>query len=335
MINRKILNLVFKNEELNTILRKENPLKISKFKTASATLFGNTEFAIQNIQQSTKSAELVCYKKRLESEIINESNSSSIFGEIRALGYLINMGLDVKIIPTKKVSATSDFEINFNDTKVIVEVKTRLIDEFEKKKLNDTENDNKQLEILIAPFGYTKISEQIVENIISKLCAIKQNETQVNPKYCNILWIDLQDETLFDIDGATLCLPFSSWQNKLYSGGAYYAFYGWKGAPIFDGHEIVEEDLTNLGSMKHDGRFEKASSYDAVILSLCDSTVVFENPSAKIPIPKILKKKLLNLFKFKIEFSMINWSSENILKERIQINKKLILELSKDVKYKF
>ena len=70
--------------------------------------------------------------------------------------------------------------------------------------------------------------------------------------------------------------PINTWNCGFYSGPLWYALYGWKGIPIFEGESIYSSVI-----IRHDGRFRMETKIDAVICSLPRCTMIFDNPFTK------------------------------------------------------
>lgn len=267
------------------------------------------------------------------------SDAASALSEIRTYGYLLQTGLSVVPVPKK----SSDFLIKSNEGEgVRVEVFAKQHDNEVAKDLekfrNETEKDAEKLRREktpafisrisdpVAPFGKPKKDEKIAENVISRLASIKQDEGQFNGKDTSILWLDFQDDIwwVFNVDSV---LPIRSWNSGFYSGEIWYAFYGFKDAPIF---EVSYVELIKIGyfkKMKHEGRFRQKTKVDAVIITFPNHTVILEKPWSEKPIKSWLTEKLIKLPWFSYEYSYMKWPNFN-LGQYIELQKQLILSLA-------
>ena len=154
-----------------------------------------------------------------------------------------------------------------------------------------------------------KPNDSATANAISRICAIKQKETQALENEPTLLWIDFTDLDIFrgrtfaDHFGTLLTNPHNG---GLSSGFIWHAFYGWKGAPIFEFQSYTDKKVT----MGHDGRFNKRgqpSKYNGALICIEGSTVFFENPEASFPLNKNERIMLHGLPNFNISKSVASW----------------------------
>lgn len=99
-----------------------------------------------------------------------------------------------------------------------------------------------------------------------------------------------------------------SGRDGLTSGALWYAFYGWKDAPIFEEDFPLRERVVPMG---HDGRFRlqgPKSKLSGAILALADGLVLFENPWANHPLPDRARRLAERLPSFDLGRSIGNWS---------------------------
>ena len=117
--------------------------------------------------------------------------------------------------------------------------------------------------------------------------------------------------------------------NAFQSGELWYAFYGWKDAPIYEEFRL-DMLFGDVVKMRHDGRFRQDTKLDAVIISFSGDTIILENPYSQKPIKPWLWKRLVLLPRFNFEMSYTNWPAVN-LRQRIELEEeklKKLIELS-------
>ena len=252
------------------------------------------------------------------------TNASSALGEIRAYGALLEAGLRVRPTPSVNGKAVlPDFEVDAGDGTAIVEVHSRQMAPTEREALADfhqelarkaEENRTKGKNITmdhtdIAPLGHgdpAKAGDSVLTNAISKIASIKQNEKQIDATKPFVLWLDLQDPTVWGlpVSDAQLAPCFTDWHDGQVGAGAFwYALYGQKDDPMLDmgGCDYVTRP------MLHDGRFVRPTNISAVVLSLPDTTVLMEHPAANKPLSPLLRAGLIRLPYFKMELSLMEW----------------------------
>jgi len=301
----------------------------------------NTKIALRHIVAHHRSW-LMSLKPRLLN-IDDYSTSSGALGEIRAFGYLLQTGVSVN--PVGK--AGSDFWLSEGEEKAFVEVHSRQSNPDEAEAQENFHNEilrnidphgkanqgSYVLEHGTVPLGRPKIGETKTENAISKLASIKPKEHQMSPDETSILWLDFQDETWDCLDTRDRVLPLRTPNNAFQSGEFWYAFYGWKDAPIYEEFRL-DMLMGDVVKMRHDGRFRQETKLDAVIISFSGDTIILENPYSKKPIKPWLWKRLVLLHRFNFEMSYTNWPAVNLI-QRIELEqeklKKLIEFLSIDL----
>ena len=299
----------------------------------------NTERALRHLKQH-HTQWLMNLKPRLLN-IDDYSTSSGALGEIRAFGSILQAGISVK--PISRNGA--DFLVEDNQEKVLIEVHSKqwyqpqseALEKFNKDFRNEiTKSDRKPGLVIrehkIVPFGEPQEGENVTENVISKLCAIKKSEHQMSTDYTSIIWLDFQDELWELLDTVDRVLPVRTLNKAFYSGEFWYAFYGWEDAPIFQDFSLdMPNDVEK--KMRHPGRFRnstKPTKLDAVIISFPRNTVILENPFSKKAIKPSLWKKLTFLPWFNFEYSYTNWPAMNLI-QRIELEEeklKKLIELS-------
>lgn len=306
----------------------------------------NTDIALRHIVEHHKNW-LRSLKHRLL-DVDDYSTSSGALGEIRAFGYLLRTGVSVN--PGGK--AGSDFLLSEGEEKAFVEVHSRqsnpdeakALENFYNKTLRNIDNHGKAnqgsyfLEHRTVPLGRPKIVktltknpiiETITENAISKLASIKAKEDQMSPDETSILWLDFQDEIWDLLDTIDRVLPLKTHNNAFQSGELWYAFYGWKDAPIYEEFRL-DMLLGHVVKMRPDGRFRQDTKLDAVIISFSGDTIILENPYSQKPIKPWLWKRLVLLPRFNFEMSYTNWPAVNLI-QRIELEQeklKKLIELS-------
>lgn len=260
---------------------------------------------------------------------IDFAESSSALGELRAYGQLREAQINVRPIPTED-QPTPDFHIYQDDPEdyVVVEVHSRQLEQGEAEALNDFNNapapdpeEHADLvevrEIHTTPFGQPAPGENTAENVISRVCAIKQNERQFSADRTNILWLDFQDEiweVVFNYDSS---FPIRTSQQAFFVGELWYAFYGWVDAPIFSGQSVVQiPPRYPHVRMRHDGRYRRNSLIDFTIFSFPRHLIIFENPFNNKEIPIWLKPSLSQIPWFYLESSIIDFGN-NPLQDKI------------------
>lgn len=284
----------------------------------------NTEQAARAISR-VNNPWLEAIKPRLV-DTTDFTNASSALGEIRAYGALLEAGLTIKPGPTvtgKKV--VSEFEVDAGDGSVIVEVHSRQMDgqqaqalaAYHKQRRDSIEvakeaNPGKAFvgtsAIDVTPLGAPnpeKAGDSVLTNAISRICAIKANERQSDPTKAFVLWLDLQDPTVWGlpISDKQLAPLWTSHDGHVESGALWYALYGRKGDPMMEMRGCDYREI----AMLHDGRFETTNRLSAVVYSLPSLTVVMEHPSPALSIPTALRSSMLRLPFFGLDRSVCEW----------------------------
>jgi hypothetical protein len=245
------------------------------------------------------------------------SNASSALGEIRCYGALLETGMTV--LPKPKVAnskAVPEFEVSAGDGPVIVEVHSRQLEEsgrlsvirhyedFDARHKASVEETQKSGEdsrvvttgvVTVAPFGAPqpkKEGDSILTNAVSRIASIKQNEKQIDPAKPFVLWLDLQDPTVWgtSIAEEQLAPLYSeSKGGEVSSGALWFALYGRKGDPM-----IIMNGLDyKVQPMLHDGRFCRETLVSAVIYALPRAIILMEHPATARPIPAKFRAALL------------------------------------------
>ncbi len=350
-MNEEIVNSIFDPSEIDLVKNipikdRQHPLKRLLFPQDewSNQVAVNTERALRQILFSKNGpGKLYREWKSRVLDIDDYSNSSSALGEIRAFGNLLSTGL-----PIKRISKSgADFSIENDNNRVLIEVFSKQSDISESDKLDKFNNrplaerayntktslNSDAVDWFIdthstTPFGQPKnIKESITENAISKLASIKNKEHQISETETSLLWLDFQDETWNLLATPERIFPIRTWNRGFYSGEFWYAFYGWKGAPIFEDFRNDISPSRRLFRMRHEGRFRTNTKLDAVVISLKRNTFILENIYSKKPLEKSVLERLIFLPWFNIEHSYTKWLEPN-LEQRIELEKQRIISLS-------
>lgn len=297
----------------------------------------NTEKSIHFILRNDKNWVSSLKGRLLETE--DFSTSSGALGEIRAYGYLLEANITVKTPKTK--SSKPEFLIKENGETIRVEVTSKQSDKTEAISLENFLKESPRFkegqkvairEHVDIPFGKpTKEGETVTENEIHKIAQIKQDEKQFDQEQTSILWLDFQDEC-WQLYSPEHAIPISTHNGEFYSGGIWYAFYGWKGAPIFEHKTTEERAISTINRMKHYGRFFQITKIDAAIISFPRATLIVENPFTRKSVPHSLWRKLVQLPRFAYEYSYIDWPGKN-LKKRLKLDIETIKYLEREAKY--
>lgn len=351
-MNSEFLTSIFEQEELESIKKAPNqdrkhPLKRLLFPEVErdSQVSINTEIAIRHILPKHRDW-ILKLKKRLLA-LDDYSHSSSALSEIRAFGDLLMCGISVEPVITSKSKKTPEFVVMNQDPKVFIEVHAKQINNEEAKSLSafiknpfasKTGNtySNKKCKVSVAehictPFGKPKLRESVTENVISKIAQRKNNEGQFSENAPSILWLDFQDES-WDMLSSLMVkktLPVMSANGAFYSGDIWYAFYGWKGAPIFENFSL---NLPyDFNKMSHCGRFRDPNTkIDAAIISFERDIVILENPWSQKPVNPSLWKQFFSHKWFNFEYSYMNWPTYN-LSERIKLDQQKIMAIAKEI----
>lgn len=256
--------------------------------------------------------------------------ASAALAELRAYGGLLEAGFTVTPIHETDDS-TPDFEVDAGDGPVIVEVFAKHQNTAEKKLWQDiraghtptavdrhvVQSEHNKIEITISehhPGGAPdpkKPHDSVQANLISRICAAKGEEKQFPSDRPSLLWIDLRSFGGWpEVLRLEQCTPLMSGHHGLTSGALWYAFYGWKGAPIFEEDFPLHERMVAMG---HDGRFrlqgKKKSKLSGSIIALSEGLVLFENPWPNHPLPDRARRFAERLPWFDLAHSICNWSA--------------------------
>ncbi|MGN6285502.1 MAG: hypothetical protein ACTHM2_10165 [Afipia sp.] len=261
--------------------------------------------------------------------IDDPEEASAALAELRAYGAFLEAGFKVKPIPVKDDS-TPDFEVDAGDGPLIVEVFAKHQDESETERWEDLKSGKTpegverqsskvaggEIETVVStqhPGGAPdpdKANDSVQANVISRICAAKGKEKQFPTDKPSLLWIDLRSFGVWpEAVGLEQCTPLMSGHHGLTSGALWYAFYGWKDAPIFEEDFPLHERVVKMG---HDGRFrlqgKKKSKLSGAIVALPDGLVLFENPWPNHALPDQARRYAERLPWFNLGHSVCSWS---------------------------
>lgn len=268
------------------------------------------------------------------------NNAYAALGELCSYGYLISaFGKDnVNVIIPEKGTPTPDFYIcGDNGERVYIEVNTVQINgeeyaalkEFKSFKDRPTNQRIKVRVHSVVPFGRHDAS-CVTENVIHKLCQIKNDEKQFDPKSPSVLWVDLQEHHVKALcKRAFSSCPIITSQEEIYSNELWYALYGEIGMPIYEEYDPIF-NLIQTPIMRHNGKFssQTQSKIDAVIFCFPSATIIYQNPYSQKPIPEWFLKRMFLIRWFNFQGSKLNFPS-NDLKEQLKIDKEIVYNLQK------
>lgn len=286
-------------------------------------------------------------KQRL-TDTTDFSNASSALGEIRAYSALLETAMTV--VPGPAVTGKNvipEFEVNAGDGSVIVEVHSRQLDGAqaqaiaqnhkaleEKVKAKRAANPGKGtvttsvMEVI--PFGAPdpkKSGDSVLTNVISRVCSIKSNEKQSDSEKPFVLWLDLQDPTVWPLpisDEQLAPLYTAIRDGAVGTGGLWFALHGRKNDPMIEMQGCDYREIPML----HDGRFAQTKRVSAVVYSLPDKTVLMEHPSPAYPIPPGCRASLLKLPFFALDRSVCEWKP-GIVTSYLDFQRKMVAAAAK------
>lgn len=272
-------------------------------------------------------------KKRI-AQISDFEECASALAETLCYGAMLEAGFGMYPIPTER-TPTPDFHYDLGGFTGVVEVATKLehaeqVDRAKKIAAGETPDGvarstfttpTRKIESTTAvmhPFGAPdpdKEGDTTQTNAISRICAVKGKETQIVEGQPGILWIDFRDlgdwPGVLTVDDTSPLI--SGHGGSLTSGPFWYGFYGWKGAPVLEGHAPDRKSVTPMG---HYGRFHpdspKKSLYFAAVICLEKATVLFENPAASERLPDAVRIALTRLPWFDISHSIADWKNGDV-----------------------
>jgi len=255
-----------------------------------------TDYLLSIVNKDWLNKKIKNFKKSSTKE-----NLSALLSEIRCHGEIKYAFEEFKIYYP---DAGSDFIIDFFGKKVQIETYTPQESKDEDKKtkeciLNEETNySNHKITIkaeLKAPFGLPQRPKDNTQyEAVSKFSGIKECKEgkQFSKDAISILWIDLNDPTIFPFSLAEQCQPILTFNGKITSGAFWYAFYGKKGDWIYNDFGF---SLCNAVKMEFDGRFKRGTLIDFVIFDAFTEKYLFQNPYSS---KEVLKEALPELFPY-------------------------------------
>lgn len=253
------------------------------------------------------------------------ANASSALSEIRALGALLEMGLPVTVVRTRREMKTADFYIEPFNCYVEVHCKQMYgpaaneVVAFHAEPMPPPGPDGFSARYHeVRPVGGTD-EETNVENLAQKIAQIKPRSEQAVDGAQNVLWLDFQDEDFWCL-GSRYLHPISSCHQRFYSGGLWLAFYGRKGTALLEHHHLHHEENADpaLQQMRFDGRFyQEGDRFDAAILYFPDETAFLQNPN-RADLAATWMPHLMRSLRFSFEGSWCDWPPQRPLAEQIQ-----------------
>jgi hypothetical protein len=261
----------------------------------------------------------------------NIANASSMLAENRAFGYLWEAGCTV--IPVRVGRGpTEDFRATYSGDSFGVEVHCKQMNQGQSSALA-VFNAGPPGTHSIFPAGKPRPKETTAENVASKFAGIKPGASQASASIPSIIWLDLQDEDWWILDGS-YAQPIVVSQQLYFSSGLWHAVYGKKGIPIFEYHTTEPMGLSGVPTMGHDGLFIQHPIWSAAVIGFPRATVAFENPNPVVPLTDEIRKCLCLLPWFDFVASRMNWPpGSRILQDSIRLDEERLTNLSKIAVY--
>lgn len=150
--------------------------------------------------------------------------------------------------------------------------------------------------------------DSVLTNTISRIASIKGNEKQMDAHKPFVLWLDLQDPTVWmlPISEKQLAPLYTEMRDgEVGTGALWFALYGRKDDPMI---EMQGCDYRAI-KMLHDGRFAQSPRVSAVIFAMPRVTVLMEHPSPSFPISPRFRASLLKLPFFTLDRSVCEWKT--------------------------
>lgn len=275
------------------------------------------------------------------------NNATAAMAEIRAYGGLLEAGFDVKPV---RVSGqpTPEFHAMLDGQTLIVEVAAKhqdqQQDELEQAIHDALEGDaalpegverrryrgkNTIIDTVIStrqPGGApdpSKPHDSVQTNLISRVCAMKANETQLADDRPSVLIADFSDFGFPAFKGLIEhASPIIRGHYGFTSGALWYAMYGWRDAPVF-------EALLNRPPprMQHEGRFSESrdpkSKLSGVLFVLPEDAVLLENPAPNHRLTRDIRLSLCTHPRFDIAHSVLDWETGDA-KRQLELQRNMI-----------
>ena len=304
-----------------------------------------TSLSFQSVYDAGEIKWLETAKRRIDEKAMptsmecnDLSSYSSVLGEMRAFADLLKM-------PESEVSSFGtgakgpDFLLTkkYDGSRVYVEVFTSpprpdneiVIKEGRKECFYDEKGVKYSIETTISvqePFGFPKLGkpgESTTANAVSKICAIKHSEYQLDDNAESILYFDTQSLAMSFtmLEQSSSVLEFNG---AFTSGAIWLAYYGEKGFPILENAGAGYVLPTTCVKMQHDGHFVKkgGSKLNAVIIGVANDPhkkdfkrlALLENPNR--PLSDSIRAALIDSGCFNKELS--RYGSQVELKNKLQ-----------------
>lgn len=268
------------------------------------------------------------------------SGYSSVLGEMRAFADLLQMS-EFEVSSFGTGAKGPDFLLTKkNDgSRVYVEVFTRPsisdsdyeieIDKGRREHFYDEKGVKCSIETTIsvqAPFGFPKrgkYGESTTANAVSKICAIKHSEYQLDDNAESILYFDTQSLAM-SFTMLEQCPSVLEFNGAFTSGAIWLAYYGEKGFPILENAGAGYVLPTTCVKMQHDGHFvmKGGSKLNAVIIGVANDPhkkdfkrlALLENPNR--PLSDSIRTGLIDSGCFNKELS--RYGAQVELKNKLQ-----------------
>jgi len=299
----------------------------------------NTEMAARQVFEKNET-----WLKNLRHRLLatdDFTQASSALGEIRASGALLETWMNVTPAPSVPGSNVSpEFEVDGNDGTVIVEVHSRQLDNaqvaelaghhaaLEKKHaaaIEKARESGRKGNVVtsrvheVFPTGApspNKPGDSVLTNTISRIARIKENEKQIDPAKPFLLWLDLQDPTVWasPISDQLFRPLYTKIKNGYVGSGPFwFALYGRKGGSLIESRGYDYRSTP----MAHEGRFYQTmkshggpTRVSAVVYASPKATILMENPNSEHPLPPRFRAALLKAPFFRLDLSVIDWEPD-------------------------
>lgn len=316
--------------ELKSICDKHitHPVKDIVFNSTNRYV-NNTNSAYQNVSRVNKRWLDNNKKRFFEKKDFTES--ASVLGEMRAYSDLLKTSFSITPINVMN-TPTPDFKGSYRDLNINVEVNSKQMNDRERLDLISSLQKGKSIKSFV-PFGKAKnLTETITLNAISKLSNIKHTEAQFDSCEQNILWVDLQDNLWSKILTQEMFCSIRVFNNYYTSGEFWHAFYGKMNTLIHENSTyLLECPILVKVRMSFIGRFLRNSKINAVIFSLEDFKIFYDNPNR--PLDVSIRDELFNRLNISKQFSEYKKHLYSFKKQLKQERRK-IFNLRKKLKYK-
>jgi hypothetical protein len=242
------------------------------------------------------------------------SAAESALAEIRACGDLLRAGFSLEIEKASQANNKPEFHATANGKLTIVEVWNR-----------NLANSQGPTGHPFGPPNPEKEGDSVLSNVIQRVAAIKEREHQSNELHPFVIWADLQSVETMRFDYKEHLLPLMTWNGALESGGYWHALYGRKGDRIAE----MSSGRTQMNRMQHEGRFYQKMKHggptriSAFVFASPTATAVLENPVTPNPLPSACRQLSVELPRFDITLSQMDWS-EGIVAKTVAVQREMI-----------